>query len=553
MPLETSFFSWVDSGGLDSSMAELARFLPKLEDLVYHSYVQRSMDNDTLRDLAAVTPEIMYRLGKMLSILNSQVAHFPNLTPHKDALTTLDKALDQAKTDCADLLPLKPGNPSSAKLLQQTALNCAASASKAAALNGSKFLQIPACSAPGINKVVNCEVPASLCVMNALCRHPSRRERSSCWNFLSSVDFIYNYLLLRVLLHVSLMLTKKLVYYWFMLMMASVVLTLVNKVFYSTLNINIPILSTGINFGISSMVISNYLKRSFNSVTPHVNKTFLIRRLLPIAILTALELSLSNACYRLVSLPIMTVIKSTNLVSTYLCGILFGLAKFRVPVFLACLVIVVPTGMAVLLENGRTPAPLSAEPVSSLPSSGTTSLGVCLLSIAVICLSLKWVLIQKLAGMYREIDLVYLLSPLTALVLIPVGIIVDLPHWLLRIQSVSDGWIVVGLTAGQIGICALFGFSLLFFEVKVVKTTSSMALVVGGLVKEILALIGADVLFNEKLNIHQWLCVIISLGGLVWYSLLTRKEGEGEGDGDGERVMNEISTSKKKVNYTEIT
>jgi hypothetical protein len=160
MPLPTAFFSWTPSGDLDSTLAELVRYLPKLEDQLFHVYAAKSMNTNTLADLAAAAPEVIHRLAKVLAILNHEVGNFPNVIPAKDALRDLGAALHQTKVDCGAIATAK-GTAGNAKLLQQRALVCMADAAKTAALNGQKFLKFPVCMPPSFKTlaVVKAQMP----------------------------------------------------------------------------------------------------------------------------------------------------------------------------------------------------------------------------------------------------------------------------------------------------------------------------------------------------------------------------------------------------------
>ena len=152
--VESSFVSWTPSGDLDTTLAELVRYLPKLEDQLYHVYAAKSISASTLTDLAGSVPEVVHRLAKTLAILNREVGGFPHVLPAKDVLRDFDSTLNQTKVDCSALTTAK-GTAGNAKLLQQRTLVCIADAARTAALNAQKFLKVPACAPPPFKALQN--------------------------------------------------------------------------------------------------------------------------------------------------------------------------------------------------------------------------------------------------------------------------------------------------------------------------------------------------------------------------------------------------------------
>ena len=154
MIIPTSFFSWSSSGELDTNLAELARLLPKLEDTIYHSYVQKSMGQNTFKDLELSGPEVINKLAKVLAILNHEVGHYPNMMPMHKAKHHVDfeSSLSQTKADCADIARLT-GSTTNKKVLQQASLACITSAAKTAVLNNKSFLGLGDCKMPNFPTV----------------------------------------------------------------------------------------------------------------------------------------------------------------------------------------------------------------------------------------------------------------------------------------------------------------------------------------------------------------------------------------------------------------
>jgi len=162
VPDPTAFFSWTSGGEFDTSLAVLTKLIPKVENTVYHSYVDRQIPTAVYKEFASAVPEVILKLSRVLAILNNEVAHYPNHTPHEIPRRQLHyaRSLAQTKAECAAIARLS-GNTSNKQAMQQASLACIASAAQTAKLNGQEFLGLGPLKLPDFPKITASSIPAA--------------------------------------------------------------------------------------------------------------------------------------------------------------------------------------------------------------------------------------------------------------------------------------------------------------------------------------------------------------------------------------------------------
>ena len=267
----------------------------------------------------------------------------------------------------------------------------------------------------------------------------------------------------------------------------SFALTTINKTLFGKLRVPFPFFVTFIHFGLSSVVLKWV---TFLKVKPQVD----LKVVVPIAILTTLDIGLTNMVYSRVSLPVITVMKSANIVTTYLIGVAFGVEHFSVRLLSVCVLIVTSVAFAV-------------------PSAQIyDSLGILMLVIAIMSMSIRWVLIQKLVKDIEPIDLALATMPLSSLGFLFMSICFE--------REILINWITEKLEWFPVIIIftsCVCAFSLLYFEFLTVKFASSLTLLLSGACKEISILIASAVMFDEFLSVINWIAIAVSLYGIVLY------------------------------------
>ncbi len=286
-----------------------------------------------------------------------------------------------------------------------------------------------------------------------------------------------------------------------------------NKVLFDLLNIQIPLLATFVHFSITAFALV-IIRARWPDLIPQtsISRSEYFRWILPVAITTALDVGLSNMAYSHLPVSIMTVLKSSSVVCIYTTGVIWGIEKFRWPVGLVCAVIAASIALATPGTAGE-----------SLSDSKFVA-GVIMVCVAVISLSIRWVLVQTLTKRYSPLQLLYLIQPLSALVLLPFAAVLEINSSLFRTLGSSSVWLPILLVFGS----ALVAMCLLLTEYRIVDMTSSLTLSIAGIGKEILTLLLSMVLFGELLSLRQTIAISISIIGILLYAILRSREKKEE-------------------------
>ncbi len=282
-----------------------------------------------------------------------------------------------------------------------------------------------------------------------------------------------------------------------------------NKILFDLLKIEIPLLSTFIHFSVTSFALFG-LRAAWPDLIPSVSisRSEFLRSVLPVAITTALDVGLSNMAYSRLPVSIITVLKSSAVVFIYTAALIFGVERFNWKISLTCVVIASSVALA-------TPGSTGEEVVDS----GFVS-GVFMICVAVIALSIRWVLVQSLTKRFTPLQLVFLIQPTSALVLLPFAALLELNAKLFALADSNSLWLPVLLVFGS----ALIAMTLLTTEYKIVHDTSSLTLAIAGIGKELVTLMLSVVLFGESFNLRQIIAVCVSIIGIFVYALLRSRE-----------------------------
>eukprot|EP01054_Gregarina_sp_Poly1_P011047 Gregarina_sp_Poly_1__11046@NODE_885_length_5840_cov_171_699290_g513_i1_p3_GENE_NODE_885_length_5840_cov_171_699290_g513_i1NODE_885_length_5840_cov_171_699290_g513_i1_p3_ORF_typecomplete_len205_score8_24TPT/PF03151_16/1_6e18UAA/PF08449_11/0_068EamA/PF00892_20/1_4_NODE_885_length_5840_cov_171_699290_g513_i151545768 len=106
---------------------------------------------------------------------------------------------------------------------------------------------------------------------------------------------------------------------------ASLILTACNKILLDSLSFPYPLIVTFVHFSGVALLIRMLLVAVGGTPLVALDFHTYILQILPIALCTAIEISLSNQAYSMVSLSVMTVIKSTLVAATYIVSIIAGM------------------------------------------------------------------------------------------------------------------------------------------------------------------------------------------------------------------------------------
>lgn len=254
-----------------------------------------------------------------------------------------------------------------------------------------------------------------------------------------------------------------------------------------------PILATAthmlLKVVISRAWLAFYGKRLFAETEglPPLPQGVFCQMVLPIGVLTALDVMLSNLGIMHAPLSLYTAIKSTAPVFCFFFGVLLHIETFSVPVFLSLL------GIA----GGLAVAVISAV--------DATWFGVVLCLSAAASGGLRWTLTQMLLkadspSSSHFMVAIYRFAPSSALAMLPLALSLELPGFV-RDYAPSHSSSLL-LEAGAIT-CAggLISFLLIAVELRLLALTSSLTLGVLGTLKEALQISMGMFIFGEHLGV----------------------------------------------------
>lgn len=237
---------------------------------------------------------------------------------------------------------------------------------------------------------------------------------------------------------------------------------------------------------------------------PRVTADVLKRYVLPIGAVTALDLGCSNIALKLLDVSFGTIIKGAAPVFTMLWGLSFGIERFSVPVLVSLLAISSGVALAAFGEGSH------------------FLLGGFLLQLFATALAgLRWALTQILLkgrAPLPPVAVILYTSPATALFLAPVAILREGPQALKHFNELPHDERV--LLAGLLFAIGSLVFVLLMSEYWLVEFTSSLALSVCAVFKELLTIGGGVGMFNEHLtalNIAGFVLCQSGIGSYVWF------------------------------------
>lgn len=310
--------------------------------------------------------------------------------------------------------------------------------------------------------------------------------------------------------------------------LSSSILVSSNKVLFDVLGLSIPLLVTFIHFSLTSflmVIIQRRSPESFGSIT--VSREEFVRWIVPVAVCTAGDVGLSNMAYSRLPISVMTILKSSAPVCIYITAILFGIEPFRWKTASICVIIATSVGFAI---------PSTYKSSSEKEYEYFT--GIVLVVIAVVCLALRWVFVQTLTRRYSPHQLLYLIQPTSALVLLPFALVIDCDrHLITKIlaHSISDQLVPIVLILGS----SLAAIALLFLEYKIVHHTTSLTLSVAGIGKEILTLFLSAIVFDESFSVRQIIAISVSILGILIYTLIRSKDTD----------ESNVRTSKSSIEF----
>lgn len=223
---------------------------------------------------------------------------------------------------------------------------------------------------------------------------------------------------------------------------------------------------------------------------------------LPIGIATALEIGFSNIALKLLTVSFGTILKGGSPIFTMFWGLLFRVETFSSNLCLSLATIALGIALASFGEG---------------QSFALT--GFILQLLATALGGLRWamthVLLRGAADTMPPLTAVLYTSPTTALCVLPFAAALEGPHVLSHLSTLDthENTIILG---SMLFIASLV-FVLLISEYWLVIVTSSLALSVAGVFKELLTIAGGIIIFSEHISFLNVLGFIICQLGIFAY------------------------------------
>ncbi|GBG29277.1 Solute carrier family 35 member C2 [Hondaea fermentalgiana] len=268
---------------------------------------------------------------------------------------------------------------------------------------------------------------------------------------------------------------------------------------------NFPLLISMLHMGIKYF-LSLAMVRCNSFAIPDIPRRVWWLSAVPVGCATALDVAASNASYLYVSVTFYTIVKSSSLVFTLLFSVLYKLQPCSLSLFCAVSVIVVGV---VLASMGDT----EFSTIGFLLVIGSSAVG-----------GFRWSLTQVLMKQIRcnldAILTIYLISPASALSLIPLSLWVDGERFF---QSKFIDASLLPYTVLNIVGSGLFAFSMILVELELLRRTSSVTLGVISYVKQMLQIGLSVVVFHDVLTPLNLLGFLLTLLGMFLYTVIKHR------------------------------
>lgn len=237
---------------------------------------------------------------------------------------------------------------------------------------------------------------------------------------------------------------------------------------------------------------------------------------LPIGIITALEIGASNFALLLLTVSFGTILKGGAPVFTLLWGVALGLESFTVPLSLAI----------TLIAGGITLASVGEGADFAL-------LGFVLQLSATALGGLRWAMTHKLlkgepGSTMPPLTATLYTSPTTAFCVLPFALVLESGKVFRHFASLDKA--DAARLAGILFIIASLVFLVLISEYWLVNDTSSLALSVAGVFKECMTIGGGILIFKDTFTLMNSIGFVVCQVGIACYVVI-RYDSSGDGDG----------------------
>ena len=263
--------------------------------------------------------------------------------------------------------------------------------------------------------------------------------------------------------------------------------------------------------------ITRHLPEDFLSLPENLDRAKYINSILPIAVLQAVSLMLSNLAYIYISVSLIQMIKASNTVWTYLWGLPLMLNNWNA--YTAFNLLIIGGGVA----------------LAAFGSIDGTVFGMSIQLVGIIVealrLALMQVLLQKRGLKLSPITALYYIAPAVVPLLLLIAALKG------EMQAlVTKGWnFPIWMMLSNM----MLAFSLNFIGLIVIKRMSAVSYVLAGICKDILLVSGASLIFGEMITTQQVIGYGIALLGLGYYNYPHKPKPEHNSANDGKNSGDE--------------
>jgi len=259
-----------------------------------------------------------------------------------------------------------------------------------------------------------------------------------------------------------------------------------------------------------------------------LSRLSLFNYVIPIAAITALDLGCSNIALKLLDVSFGTIIKGAAPVFTMMWGLLFGIEHFSARVLFSLMAISSGVALAAFGEGAH------------------FLLGGFLLQLFATALAgLRWAITQILlkgSNKMSPVSVILYTSPATAICLLPVALLREGPKAMIHFNELPADQRM--LLSGLLVAIGSLVFILLMSEYWLVEFTSSLALSVCAVFKELLT-IGLGVwLYHEHLsmlNIAGFITCQTGIAAYVWFRSTSNKHSHHPVSGSDDNLEDVLS------------
>lgn len=299
-------------------------------------------------------------------------------------------------------------------------------------------------------------------------------------------------------------------------MAISVSFSVYNKFFYSLYT------GSGFPFPCFTTGAHELIKMTFSRVWAHHTKTEIeelpfrtnLLVVAPIGVASVLDIALSNYSFETISVSAYTVIKSSNVIFMFLFGLVMGLEKLDMAVFLSVLGIVCGFLLAMYGFSDSEPWGLAACMTATVISA------------------VRWTLVHYLVAHDAQSRspkvVLYRISPAAFCSMVPLFLYNELGNMTAYLSTDSRHQLVELSVLICMGGC--MGIILLLLEIHILSLTSSLTFSVVGAGKELLQVTLAIVILQDGVTVGKICGIGLSIVSVIAYNVVKAKQRLGRKD-----------------------